>query len=154
MSSCSAQTDWIMLKDSQVRVSIENWTDWFYYIFPNFFCAQSVLREAVTIKNNLIWIWFVLLCSCNFVKSMCNTMACKRDSFSGAIAGVRETHRECVSHRLNASLRNLSKEKENQLFKVLLYQPTPNYITNQKSDSGRIWVFRDIRIIFWNNRPH
>ena len=28
-------------------------------------------------------------------------MECKRDSFSGALGGARETHREYVSHRLN-----------------------------------------------------
>ena len=34
------------------------------------------------------------------VKSMWNTMECKRDGFSGALGGARETHWECVSHAL------------------------------------------------------
>ena len=34
------------------------------------------------------------------VKSMWNTMKCKRDSFSGALDGTRETHWKYVSHRL------------------------------------------------------
>ena len=32
---------------------------------------------------------------------MCNTMECKRDSFSGAFGGARGTHWERVSHALN-----------------------------------------------------
>ena len=38
------------------------------------------------------------------IEMMWNTMECKRDSFSGALGGVRETHWECVSHHLKASL--------------------------------------------------
>ena len=34
---------------------------------------------------------------------MLNTMECKRDSFSGAPGGVRETHWEYVSHALKES---------------------------------------------------
>ena len=38
------------------------------------------------------------------IKSMWNTMKCKKDSFSGALGGARETHWECVSHRLNVRI--------------------------------------------------
>ena len=40
-------------------------------------------------------------------QSMWNTMKCNRESFSGALGGVRETHWECVSHALNAYTRLL-----------------------------------------------
>ena len=39
-------------------------------------------------------------CLCR-LKSMWNTMECKRDSFSSALGGARETHWERVSHALN-----------------------------------------------------
>ena len=38
------------------------------------------------------------------IKSMWNTMRCKRDNFSGALGGARETHRERVSHALKRRL--------------------------------------------------
>ena len=38
------------------------------------------------------------------LKAMWNTMECKRDSFNGSLGGASETHWECVSHCLNATI--------------------------------------------------
>ena len=37
---------------------------------------------------------------CASIKSMCNTMECKRDSFSGTFGGVRKRDTENVFHML------------------------------------------------------
>ena len=38
------------------------------------------------------------------IKSMWNTMECKRDSFSGALGGATKTHWERVSHALKPTI--------------------------------------------------
>ena len=61
---------------------------------------------------------------------MWNTMECKRDSFSGALGGARETHWEYVSHRLN-ELREQDKNPESDKFVdsiVSVYQKIKKWI--------------------------
>ena len=49
----------------------------------------------------------------NILKSMRNIMECKRDNFSGAFDGARETHRKCVSHRLKKRYGHSGKKVKN-----------------------------------------
>ena len=47
------------------------------------------------------------------IKSMWNTMKCKRDSFSGVLGGAKETHWERVSHALKSCKReNIVKRRQ------------------------------------------
>ena len=93
--------------------------------------------------NSLLWN--------GVVKSMWNTMECKRDSFSGALGGARETNWDCVSHRINCrffsaravnGMPGKSTEGSWTIFLFLSIDPIPKYA--QRSPHDPTYVYETV----------